>query len=123
MLRSLMRGAAAARLLPLVQLPSRHYFPDRKLMKWRPGKYHTDPDAAAERIMRILAIHDHVKDPAKITLKSRLVDIGLNSLDLVEVCLGVEDEFNIEFTDEQCEGFRTVNDIVECTATNQFADY
>ena len=107
----------------IVPLTIRNYFPERQLMKLRTGKYYINPEDAAERVMRIIAIHDNVKDVAKMTLKSKFEDHGLTSLDLVEVCLGIEDEFDIEFTDEQCESFKRVGDIVECVATNQFVDY
>eukprot|EP00831_Metopus_contortus_P014541 TRINITY_DN16016_c0_g1_i1.p1 TRINITY_DN16016_c0_g1~~TRINITY_DN16016_c0_g1_i1.p1 ORF type:complete len:155 (-),score=33.19 TRINITY_DN16016_c0_g1_i1:57-521(-) len=120
MLGTLMRKA----ILPLAWGPwtRRGYFPERQLMKARKGKYFIDPNLAAERIVRLFAIHDNTKNPSQITLESRFEDIGLSSLDLVELCLAVEDEFNIEFTDEQCESFKRVNDIVECTTTNQWVD-
>ena len=110
--------------VPLVSCtPQRTYFPIRKLMKARGGKYYLDPDNGAERIVRVIGIHEHVKDPTKITLNSTLTELGLNDLDLVEICLGIENEFNIEFTDDQCESFKKVKDIVEAVITNQFADY
>ena len=107
----------------IAMVPARTYFPERKLMRARQGKYYMDPEDAAERVMRIFAIHDHIKDPSKMTLSSSFEALGLCDLDLVEICLGIEDEFDIEFTDEQCESFKKVGDIVEATATNKFVEF
>lgn len=40
-------------------------------------------------------------------------DLEADSLDAVEVILGVEEEFDIEIPDEDAEEFATVRDIVE----------
>lgn len=40
-------------------------------------------------------------------------DLEADSLDAVEVILGVEEEFGIEIPDEDAENFSTVRDIVE----------
>lgn len=40
-------------------------------------------------------------------------DLEADSLDAVEVILGVEEEFGIEIPDEDAENFATVRDIVE----------
>ena len=42
-----------------------------------------------------------------------LKDLEADSLDAVEVILGVEEEFGIEIPDEDAEGFAKVRDIVE----------
>lgn len=39
-------------------------------------------------------------------------DIGLDSLDMVELALAVEDEFGIPLSDEQMANVRTVRDVV-----------
>eukprot|EP00826_Nyctotherus_ovalis_P005991 TRINITY_DN11374_c0_g1_i2.p2 TRINITY_DN11374_c0_g1~~TRINITY_DN11374_c0_g1_i2.p2 ORF type:complete len:124 (+),score=14.34 TRINITY_DN11374_c0_g1_i2:140-511(+) len=122
MFRFIMSNAVRAIPRRLLFVPSRAYFPERKLMKVREGKYFIDPDDGAERVIRVIATHDNVKDPSKITLKSTFGELGLSDLDMVEICLGIEDEFDIEFTDEQCESFRKIKDIVECVTTNQYVD-
>ena len=40
-------------------------------------------------------------------------DLGLDSLDTVEMTVGLEDRFGIEIPDSELEGVRTVNDAVE----------
>jgi acyl carrier protein len=37
-------------------------------------------------------------------------DLGADSLDVVELIMGLEDEFAIEITDEEAESIRTVGD-------------
>ena len=39
-------------------------------------------------------------------------DLGLNSLDLVNLACVVEDEFDIEITDRNIKDFRTVKDVL-----------
>ena len=39
-------------------------------------------------------------------------DLGLNSLDLVNLACVVEDEFNIEIPDRNIKDFRTVKDVL-----------
>ena len=46
----------------------RTYYPDNVLMKREEGDYYADPVAVAERVVRLLALHDNIKDPAAITL-------------------------------------------------------
>ena len=77
------------------------------------GDYYADPMEVAERTIRLIALHDNVKDPSAITLKSTFEELGLNSLDVAEITLAVEREFNTELADEDCESFHTVNDLVE----------
>lgn len=39
-------------------------------------------------------------------------DLGCDSLDLIEIAIATEDEFDIELTDEDVEKWRTVGDMV-----------
>lgn len=54
------------------------------------------------------------KKPAnQIQLEHRLVeDLGLDSLDMVELAMAVEDALKIEFPDEDMRRIRTVGDII-----------
>ena len=53
-------------------------------------------------------------DEDEIKIKSSFVnDLGLDSLDIVEVVMAMEEEFNIEIPDEDAEGIGTVEDAIE----------
>ena len=48
-----------------------------------------------------------------ITLETRLVeDLGADSLDVVDLVMSLEDEFEIEIPDSDIEGVKTVGDII-----------
>ena len=49
-----------------------------------------------------------------ITLDTNLTeDLGADSLDLADILMGIEDEFEVEIPDEDIENIKTVGDIVE----------
>ncbi|MDD6763431.1 MAG: acyl carrier protein [Clostridiales bacterium] len=53
-------------------------------------------------------------EESDITLESSFVDdLGADSLDLVELIMGLETEFDIEIPDEDAEKIQTVGDAVE----------
>ena len=85
------------------------------------GEYYLDPVVVAERVVRLIALHDSVKDPSAITVGSSFEELGLNQLDLVEVFLGAEKEFDLEIADDDCESMSTVNDLVEYLSRNMYA--
>ena len=75
--------------------------------------YYLDPNETARRMMRIIAQNDKVADPEAVTLRSQWHELGLNELDTVELLVGIEDEFKIEFPDDVAEKFKDVNDVVQ----------
>ena len=94
----------------------RTYYPDNVIMKRDVGEYYCDPMDVAERTVRMFALHDACRDPTAVTLECSFEALGLNALDMVEVFLGLEREFDMEFDEEDCELLRTVNDVVEFLA-------
>ncbi|MDT8901242.1 acyl carrier protein [Anaeroselena agilis] len=53
-------------------------------------------------------------DEADVSLDSTFIDdLGADSLDIVELIMAFEEEFNIEIPDEAAEKIKTVRDAVE----------
>ncbi|KAK6352815.1 hypothetical protein TWF696_004817 [Orbilia brochopaga] len=69
------------------------------------------------RIMDLLKGFDKITDPSKITSTSHFSnDLGLDSLDTVEVVMAIEEEFSVEIPDKQAEAILSVGDAVEYIA-------
>ncbi len=52
--------------------------------------------------------------PEDLSLQSSLIeDLGADSLDIVELIMALEEEFDIEISDEDAEKISTVGDVVE----------
>jgi acyl carrier protein len=52
----------------------------------------------------------------QLTESSTLKDIGIDSLDLVEVLLELEKQLNITFSDDELLGCRSISDVVNLVA-------
>lgn len=53
-------------------------------------------------------------DKSKITPESEVIkDLGADSLDIVEMLMGLEDEYGMTIPDEVAVGLKTVGDIVD----------
>lgn len=67
-----------------------------------------------EKIKEILAEQLAIEDTSVITLETSLTkDLEADSLDAVEIIMGIEDEFGIEIPDEDAEKFALVGDMVK----------
>lgn len=73
-----------------------------------------------ERLVEILEGYDKVNLKDKgITLETSFSkDLGLDSLDLVEVIMAIEEEFSIGIPEEQTDNIRIVNDALELIAND-----
>lgn len=88
---------------------------NHKWLKLQVRSAHNFPatyDFIRERVMLVLRLFDKV-DPNKLTLNSHFIkDLGLDSLDHVEIIMMLEDEFNFEIPDQDMERLHTPQDIV-----------
>jgi acyl carrier protein len=66
-----------------------------------------------ERFMRLL--HERLGvDEARITGATSFVDdIGADSIDILELVMGLEEEFGITIPDDQAENIKTVGDAID----------
>jgi acyl carrier protein len=66
-----------------------------------------------ERIREMIKEELNVPEE-KITMEARLAeDLGADSIDAVELIMNIEDEFNVQVSDEQAQNIKTVGDIVK----------
>lgn len=55
-----------------------------------------------------------------VTMESSIADdLGADSLDMVDLVMSLEEEFDIEVPDDQVENIKTVGDIVKFISDNQ----
>ena len=65
-----------------------------------------------EKLKKIIADVLNV-DPEEITMETTFVDdLGADSLDVFQIIMGIEDEFDIQIPDDAAESIVTVNDAV-----------
>ncbi|MEO1014972.1 MAG: acyl carrier protein [Pseudomonadota bacterium] len=67
----------------------------------------------AERVTKIVVEHLDV-DPAKVDPKASFIDdLGADSLDIVELVMAFEEEFDVEIPDDAAETIQTVGDAIK----------
>ena len=80
-----------------------------------------DPSEVADRIVTVVKNFDKV-DPSKVTPSSKFADdLGLDSLDAVEVVMAIEDEFAIEIPDAEADKIASIEDAVEYISAHPMA--
>ena len=58
-------------------------------------------------------ISEYKGEPVELTPETVIIaDLGLNSLDLVNLVTEIEDEFDVEIPDRAIKLFRTVGDVI-----------
>lgn len=72
-----------------------------------------DADEVSERILTVVKNFDKV-DMVKVTPEAKFSeDLGLDSLDAVEVVMAIEDEFAVEIPDAEADKIVSIPDAVE----------
>ncbi|MDP4121011.1 MAG: acyl carrier protein [Bacillota bacterium] len=71
-------------------------------------------DKVFEKVRHIIAEQVGYPDSKEdIKQDSDLEELGADSLDVMTICVDVEEEFGIEIPDDVAEAFKTVDDLVE----------
>lgn len=66
-----------------------------------------------EKITEIIAVQFNVEEDTLSKDTSFRDDLNADSLDLVELIMAIEDEFDLEVDDEGMEDIETIGDVVE----------
>ncbi|HEX2804140.1 MAG TPA: acyl carrier protein [Sphingomicrobium sp.] len=74
---------------------------------------------SADRVKKIVVEHLGV-EPDKVTPEASFIDdLGADSLDIVELVMAFEEEFNVEIPDDAAEKITTVKDATDYIDKNQ----
>lgn len=78
------------------------------------GTEELSPETVKERVMSCLTLYDKIK-PETLTEECHFMkDLGLDSLDHVEIIVAIENEFSLEIPDDVAETLLTPRDIIRC---------
>jgi acyl carrier protein len=75
-------------------------------------------DEIAQKIQEIIAQNLDVDKAAVVPSASFINDLNADSLDIVELVMGIEKEFDLEIPDDEAEKIRTVQDAVDYIVAN-----
>jgi len=67
----------------------------------------------ADRVKKIVVEHLGVENDKVTEAASFIDDLGADSLDIVELVMAFEEEFNVEIPDDAAEKISTVNDAID----------
>mgnify|MGYP003504977015 CR=1 FL=1 len=71
-----------------------------------------EPQMSVQPKVKDIIVDQLGVDPEKVKLESKFIeDLGADSLDIVELVMAMEEEFDIEIPDEDAEKLKTVNDV------------
>ncbi len=72
-----------------------------------------------ERVKEIIVDQLGV-DESEVTSEAKFIDdLGADSLDIVELVMALEEEYDIEISDEEAEKIQTVGDAIEFIKAHQ----
>lgn len=73
------------------------------------------PESTIERVIRVIAATQHYspEQTAAITAASTFQELGIDSLDGINIVFALENEFDVSVSDEAAKSIRGITDIVE----------
>lgn len=78
----------------------------------------TDVEKVTKRLKEIIAEQLGISEEEIVPEASFVDDLGADSLDLVELIMALEEEFDTEISDEEAEKIQTVQDAINYIAEN-----
>ncbi|QBP12519.1 acyl carrier protein [Cupriavidus metallidurans] len=84
------------------------------------GEFDHTTRGVAERVTKIVSQQLDVSSTTVTKNTSFIVDLGANSLDLVELVMALEEEFHCEIPEEAAETILTVGDAIQCIHAQTF---
>eukprot|EP00877_Chromochloris_zofingiensis_P003370 jgi/Chrzof1/13033/Cz07g17120.t1_ACP1[v5.2] len=121
--------ALRAGVLRHIRLPVQQVYaasgskPSLALNWWRgfAGGGYLDKDEVTQRVLDVTKHFEKI-DPAKVNTSAHFEkDLGLDSLDVVELVMAFEEEFAIEIPDADADKISSVNDAVNYIASHPMA--
>ncbi len=76
-------------------------------------------EAVFEKVKDIIIEQLGVEGDTVTSEASFIDDLGADSLDIVELIMAIEEEFDLEIPDSEAEKVATVNDVVEYISAHQ----
>lgn len=70
------------------------------------------PEDLSKRVISVIAATQHLPEE-KITAESTFQELGIDSLDGINILFALENEFNINIPDDEAQTIRTVRDAIE----------
>ena len=78
-----------------------------------------NPDAIFEKVKEVIIEQLAAEDDAVKLETSFIDDLGADSLDIVELIMALEEEFDLQIPDSEAEKIMTVGDVVEYIKNNK----
>ena len=66
----------------------------------------------ADKVIEIIEREQHL-DPGKVTIDSTFAELGIDSLDGVNILFALEEEFKLDIPDSVAQNMRSVRQVVE----------
>ena len=70
------------------------------------------PDELTDRVLRVIAATQRIPIET-VTLEKTFEDLGIDSMDGINILFALENEFDITIPDEQAKQIRTIREMVE----------
>ena len=70
------------------------------------------PDQLTERVLKVIAATQRIS-PEKVTIDSSFQELGIDSMDGINILFALENEFDITIPDDQAKQIRSIREMVE----------